>query len=243
MKINDEINLTKDHKKPQYFKWWMIFIILLFIYLVYLGFLVYNEYQNIQNSNFSSLSSLKKFLQQQKTYDQNDERLDFSDDPFLGNPQAKVKIIEFGDFECPFCREAFPIVRKIADFYDEQIQLIYRDFPLSEIHPEAQKAAEAAGCAFKQGKFWPYHDKLFLNQENLKENDLVKYAQELNLNVSQFNSCLLGRQQMAEVQKDYQDGKSLGISGTPTFFINGMMIAGVLNEEQFKAIINYLLNL
>jgi len=245
MNNHDDLNLSKDHQKLWYFHWWgvliIILIILFLIFLVYFSFLVYNEYQNIKGGGLTNSQSLEKFLKEQKIIDPTDKRLDFSDDPYLGNPQAELKIIEFGDFQCPYCRETFPVIRKIANEYEEQIQLVYRDFPLSEIHPEAQKAAEAAGCATKQGKFWPYHDKLFLNQENLKENDLLKYAQELNLNVNQFRSCLITGQQTAEIQKDYQDGKSLGIKGTPTFFINGIMIAGSLNEQQFKAIIDYLL--
>lgn len=248
--MDDNLNnndLTSPKKKRWFFKWWgiiiIIVIILIIIYLVYFSFLIYNEYQAIRIGKFSSPSSLEKFLQKQKTYDQSDKRLDFSDDPYLGNLQAKVKIIEFGDFQCPYCRESFPVVRNIANDYNNQILIVYRDFPLSAIHPQAQIAAEAADCAFDQGKFWEYHDKLFINQENLTANDLLKYATELNLDLPQFQQCLNNNKKTAAVQKDYQDGQSLGIKGTPTFFINGVMFAGSLPENLFKEIINYFLEI
>lgn len=241
---NGSFNL-ENQKRKWYFKWWSIPLIIsisvFFIFLVYFSFLVYNEYQNIIKGKSNNNYSLKKFLEQQKTFEITDQRLMDQDDPYLGNPLAKVKIIEFGDFQCPYCQESFPAVRKIAENYGNQIQIIYRDFPLSEIHPQAEKAAEAAACAQKQGKFWSYHDKLFLNQDNLTVKDLLKYAQELNLNINQFTNCLNTGEMTNEVLADYNDGENLGIKGTPTFIINGIMVAGVLDEQKFEAIINYLL--
>ena len=169
------------------------------------------------------------------------EEVSIDDDPVLGNENAPVTMVEFSDFQCPFCgtfrRETF---NKIKEEYIDtnKIKLIYRDFPLREIHPFAQKAAEAAECADEQGKFWEYHDILFENQQKLDDEDLKKYAADLKLDTSEFNDCLESGKMTEEVNKDYNEGSSYGIDGTPAFFINGISLSGALPFESFKTIID-----
>ena len=163
-----------------------------------------------------------------------DEALLYSqsaDDPKLGNPNAKARLVEFGDFQCPYCRASFPVVREILQKYQGKIYFVYRDFPLFNIHPDSIKAAEAAGCAANQDKFWAMHDKLFINQENLLVSDLKQYASEIGLNVAAFNQCLDSGQQTAEVEGDYNDGIVWGVKATPTFFLNGYRIPGSIPRD------------
>lgn len=159
------------------------------------------------------------------------------DDPQKGPANAKVTIIEFSDFQCPFCARAQPTLEQIFQTYGSKVRLVYRDFPLS-FHQNAQKAAEAAECADEQGKFWEYHDILFANQNALDTESLKKYAAELKLDSQKFNSCLDSGKYGQEVKKDFSDGQSAGVQGTPAFFINGRLVSGAQPFENFKAIID-----
>ncbi len=151
------------------------------------------------------------------------------DDPVIGNENAPITIIEFSDFECPFCGRFFDqtLPQLETDYIDTgKAKLVYRDFPLSSIHFSAQKAAEAAECADEQGKWLDYHNQLFSTQAtwaNRGEAAAVpmfkQFAADLGLNAEQFNTCLDSGTVQQEVQKDFQDGLSAGVSGTPTFFI------------------------
>jgi len=165
-----------------------------------------------------------------------------ADDPGFGSPEAKVQIVEFSDFECPFCKQAFPITRQIMNDYGDQIYFVYRDFPIHQVHPRAQKAAEAGQCAHEQGKFWPMHDKIFQNQASLAVSDLKRYAVQIGLNSGQFNNCLDSGKYQNEVQQDFTDGALAGVTGTPTFFINGQKVEGVIPESAFRKIINEILS-
>lgn len=146
------------------------------------------------------------------------------DDPQEGSNDAPVTIIEFSDFQCPYCSKFIigsgAAMPQIYEKYIKtgKVKLIFRDYPLP-FHENAQKAAETAQCAFDQGKYWEMHDKLFANQTALSVNNLKKYAQELGLDSKRFNSCLDSGQYTQEVKKDLQDGVTAGVSGTPSFFI------------------------
>ena len=158
------------------------------------------------------------------------------DDPVQGAAQAPVTIIEFSDFQCPYCRRVQPTLKRLLQEYDGMIKLVFRDFPLRNIHPEAQKAAEAAQCAADQQQFWPYHDKLF-DTTRLHVEDLKKYAQELGLNTDQFNTCLDTGKYAQEVERDLQDGVKAGVNATPSFFINGQPVSGAVDYDRFKDMI------
>ena len=160
-----------------------------------------------------------------------------ADDPWLGTIGAPVEIVEFADFGCPYSRESSSILRELAIKYPDDVFYVYRDFPLVEIHPIAQKAAEAGGCADAQDKFWEYHDKLYQNQVGLNEKDLVKFAAQLNLDVDEFEQCLDSGEYTDEVLEDFADGFEAGVRGTPTFFINGNRIPGAIPADILELIV------
>jgi len=158
--------------------------------------------------------------------------------PFVGGADAGVVIVEFSDFQCPVCGRAYPVVKQVEAAYGDSIKLVYKHFPIRQIHPFAQKAAEASECANEQGKFWEMHDILFQNQNALDIASLKQYARDIGLDSSAFNACLDSGSKVGAVAKDYQEGTALGVSGTPTFYINGQQYAGYLSFERFKSIID-----
>lgn len=159
------------------------------------------------------------------------------DDPFFGPPDGLVTIIEFSDFECPYCRRVQPTLKRLLEEYRGMIKLVFRDFPLRNIHPQAQKAAEAAQCAAEQQQFWPYHDKLFSTSQ-LQDQDLKQYAQELGLDMQRFVPCFDSGKYAEEVERDLQDGINAGVSATPSFFINGQPVNGAIPYERFKELVD-----
>jgi protein-disulfide isomerase len=157
------------------------------------------------------------------------------DDPAIGSNNAKVTMILFSEFQCPFsgrfARDTFPQIK--TDYIDTgKVKLVYRDFV---VHSTSQKAQEAAECANEQGKFWEMHDLLYQNQGALETDDLKGYASQLGLNTESFDSCLDSGKYESEVQKDTEDGRNYGVTGTPTFFINGKKFVGAQAYEKFKA--------
>lgn len=168
------------------------------------------------------------------------------DDPFLGSESAKVTIVEFSDFQCPFCRSFWRnTLPEIKENYIDtgKAKFVYRDFPL-DFHPGAMPAAQGSECAREQGKFWEYHDKIFKEQDKIGTgtiefglNDLKKWAEEINLDSNKFNQCLSSEKYKQEVQKDYSDGVNYDVTGTPTIFINDRKLVGAQPFENFAAII------
>ena len=154
-----------------------------------------------------------------------------------GNPKAAVVIIEFSDFQCPYCQAVEPTLKKLLAKYEGRVSLAYRDLPLRDIHPQAELAAEAARCAGEQGKFWEYHDLLFENQNKLNRDDLIAQARNLKLDDKQFDSCLSSGKYRAQIDEDRQLGFKAGLSGTPGFFINGNMLTGNLPQDSFEKFI------
>ena len=154
------------------------------------------------------------------------------DDPFMGPQDAPVTLVEFSDFQCPYCRRVQSVLKRLMTAYHGQLKLVFRDFPLRQIHPEAQKAAEAAQCANDQGQFWQYHDRLFAVTE-LGVEALKQYAVELGLDAEGFNTCLDSEKYSQEVQKDIDDAIAAGVNATPSFFVNGLPINGAVPFERF----------
>jgi protein-disulfide isomerase len=148
-----------------------------------------------------------------------------TDSPSFGPKAAKVTIVEWSDFECPFCGRVLPTLTKIKETYGKDVRVIFRHQPLS-FHPNAKLAAEASMAAHEQGKFWEYHDKLFANQRALDRASLEKYAQELGLNAVKFKAALDSGKFRAKVEADAAAGAAVGANGTPTFFINGREFVG-----------------
>ena len=159
------------------------------------------------------------------------------DDTIKGPEDAPITIIEFSDYECPFCVRAEPTLDKIFEEYPDKIRLVYRDFPLG-FHTNAQKAAEATECAGEQDKFWEMHDKLFDEGVEGGVISFKQFADDLGLDTQEFDSCLDSGEMESEVQKDMSDGQSAGVTGTPAFFINGVKLVGAQPFESFKEIID-----
>ncbi|MBU2476791.1 DsbA family protein [Candidatus Micrarchaeota archaeon] len=143
--------------------------------------------------------------------------------PFKGNPDAKIVVIEYSDFQCPACGSAYSYSKDAVNEFQDQIRFEFRHFPLSN-HPFAFKAAVAAEAANDQGKFWEYHDKLFENQDHLLRADLIKYAEELELDIEKFTATLDGNEKDALINSQIQQGNINKVSGTPTFFVNGKKV-------------------
>jgi protein-disulfide isomerase len=157
--------------------------------------------------------------------------------PSKGPSGAPIELIEFSDFQCPFCQRANPTVDQVLKTYGDRIRFVYRHFPLSN-HPNAKPAAEASQCAAEQGKFWEYHDKLFANPSRLADGDLKQSAAELGLDTAAFNKCVDTHKYAAQVESDFRAGEDAGVNGTPAFFVNGRMISGAQPFEAFKRLID-----
>ncbi|MFZ2098725.1 MAG: DsbA family protein [Anaerolineales bacterium] len=170
------------------------------------------------------------------------KNVSIDDDPKQGVDDAQVTIIEFSDYQCPYCADADKSIKTLLDQYNGKILFVYRDFPLKNSHQYAFQAAEAADCAGKQNKYWEMHDVLFINQENLDTSSLKEYATQLSLNQAQFDLCLANNEFESEINKDLEDGKSYGVTGTPTFFINGYMMEGGTIDQLRQAIESALQN-
>lgn len=164
-------------------------------------------------------------------------RIDVGDDPVRGPADAPITIVEFSDFQCPFCSRVNPTLKRLEETYAGRIRVVFRDFPLLQIHPHAGKAAEAAGCADEQGKFWPMHDALFAAQDKLQPDDLKQHATQLGLDMDKFTQCLDSGRRTVEWRKDLTDGEAYGVSSTPAFFVNGRMIVGAQPYEEFSAVV------
>ncbi len=176
--------------------------------------------------------------------ERNKAELSVDDDPSIGPKDAPITIIEFSDYQCPFCARAEPAVKRILESYKGKVNFVYRDFPLS-FHQYAQKAAEASECADEQGKFWQYHDILFEKQQEWSSGGVSKlkeYAIGLGLDSKKFDECLDSGIYANEVQKDIEDGQNYGVSGTPAFFINGIEVSGAQPFDVFQKIIDSELN-
>lgn len=155
-----------------------------------------------------------------------------------GDAAAPVIIVEFSDFQCPYCRSVAPTLKALLARYAGRVSLAYRDFPLREIHPQAQQAAEAARCAGEQGKFWEYHDLLYANEAKLDAGSLVGYARSLGLDGQRFASCLASGKFKQAVEEDLQAGSKAGVNGTPAFFINGIFLSGAQPLSAFERVID-----
>lgn len=157
--------------------------------------------------------------------------------PSKGPEGAPITIVEFSDFECPFCSRAIGAVDEVTKTYGDKVRVVFRQFPL-DFHKNAQKSAEASLCANDQGKFWEMHDTLFANQKALGVEDLKKHAATLKLDTKKFNACLDSGEKAAIVKADMADGSKVGVTGTPAFFINGIMLSGAQPFSEFKSIID-----
>lgn len=158
--------------------------------------------------------------------------------PTQGPDNAPVTIVEFSDFECPYCGGLFPTLKQIEKAYPETVRIVYRQFPLTNLHPHAMKAAEASLCANEQHKFWEFHDSMFGNQRELSVPDLKQRAVDLKLDTKTFNECIDSGREAAAIQADIQEGARAGVTGTPAMFINGRLLSGNQPYADIKEVID-----
>jgi diadenylate cyclase len=156
-------------------------------------------------------------------------------DHALGPATAPVTLVEYGDYECPYCGRMHPVVRELRERLGDRLRFVFRHFPLDSVHPHARRAAEAAETAAAQGRFWEMHDLLYENRENLDDESLGRYADELGLDVARFEDDLSERRHAPRVREDRFGGERSGVEGTPTFFVNGMRYEGSLELQALLA--------
>lgn len=218
----------------------IILFIIVGLILIIVGLRVYGQYWkrptavpvvNLANTNSTNTNSPSGYV---PTVD---------DDPSMGAVQPKVTIIAFEDFQCPYCRESAPIMQQLLQEYPNDVQYVFRDFPLYTIHPQALIAAQAAECADEQNQFWPWHHLVYDQAEELVDENkaFLAWAEELGLDMATFTSCLEQAEYQTEVEKDLNSGVLAGVTSTPTFFVNGHMIEGVLTLDQWRQVVNELL--
>lgn len=157
--------------------------------------------------------------------------------PSQGPATAPVTIVEFSDFQCPYCARLIPTLDEVKKKYGDKVRIVFRQYPLN-FHQHAQKAAEASLCAHEQGKFWELHDAMFQNQQALAVEQLKAKAAELGMNAEQFNSCLDGNKYAAQVKTDFDEGAKAGVNGTPAMFINGRFLSGAQPLQEITKVID-----
>ncbi len=165
------------------------------------------------------------------------------DDHIRGNFNAPITIVEWSDFQCPYCLRFNASVERIFAEYGDKVRWVYRHFPLDSIHPAARPAAEASECAAEQGKFWEFHDEIFANQSRLSSGKTLytEIARDLKLDMDKFTDCVDARKYQNKVQTQTNDGLAVGVTGTPGSFLNGIELGGALPYEQLKPMIDDLL--
>jgi len=161
-------------------------------------------------------------------------------DHLQGEAGAGIELVEYGDYECPHCGRAYPVIKHIQQKMGSKLRFVFRNFPLAEIHPHATNAAIATEAAAAQNKFWEMHDTLFEHQHHLEDADLISYAQGLQLNVAQFETDFEKEDIQQKVEADFESGVRSGVNGTPSFFINGEKYNGNWEEETFLHYLNSL---
>ncbi|HBU07431.1 MAG TPA: hypothetical protein DEB09_05105 [Candidatus Magasanikbacteria bacterium] len=261
MSDNLSENFLPENKKPWHHTAGGI-IFLFFISLIILGAvgfmalfsyyawqIKYGSLATVEKINQSFTSSKftvgTKLTQNKSTTDPSISNLaDYVRDynPVFGNLEAKITVLAFLDFECPYSQQAYSDFSKFLNKYEPIVKVVFKNLPLQEIHPNATSAHASAMCALAQNKFWSYYNLLF-TQKKLDQDSLLLYAQNLNLNKDKFQSCITSEKIQTELETDLSDAVKLGVIGSPTYFVNNVKIEGVLTLEEWdKVILNFLKN-
>jgi len=249
-KVNDKFSdLTSGVSGPVKYNWKDIAIV---SYCILIAILIFSVGMSVSevNNNVINVQSRVLILDEHiskinitsgacalnSTPEPTKPTIDLSDAHKYGT--GKVQLVVYSDFQCPYCERGFQTLNQLKLKYPNDLTIYFKHFPLTQIHPYAQKAAEASECASDQNKFWEYHDKLFVMQSKLTVDDLKQYAKDLNLSVSKFDTCLDSGSKASKVSKDQAEGLKAGVQGTPTFLINGEAIVGAQPIEVFEASIS-----
>lgn len=239
--IQPDVEIIPPSERWYQRKGCMVFLFIMLLFLVgggIFGWQVYKYYAAIKSGNFTP--EMQAMLNNVLGNEQTEEVVSKDDDPEQGNPDAKIVVIAFEDFQCPVCGEAYPILKQVLPDYADKVLFVYRDYPTD--HEFSQKAAEAADCANEQGQFWVYHDLLFSDQSAVTSEEIFStIASQAGLDVDAFNECYSSGRYAGEVNKDFLDGNIAGVSGTPTFFINGYKLQGSYPVEFWRQSFDYLI--
>lgn len=233
------------HRKPWH--WISLALALFFVFLAFIVMLMrsYARFVRTQSEGISSgfFTEAKDLLPARKQVAGPQRQVEQGDHAATGasTENAQVTIVQFADFECPYSASAFLVMQQIKNQYPDRVRIVYRHFPVATIHENASYAATAAECARVQGKFWELHDTLFLNQKNLNPETIRGYASSLRLDMKAFDACLKDEVVQKRVVQDVQDGLAAGVSGTPTFFVNGFKMQGFIPPEGWASIFKTLL--
>ncbi len=217
----------------------IIIPIALFLMLLIVGFVanVFNRSQFISEGNFSTNSqpvnepSSSEYSGEQKLL------IEGQNNPSFGSENPELTIVQFADFQCPFCKASFPALRQLSLQYQDKVKIIFRDWPA---HEHSVQLALGAYCAAEQNKFWEMHDKLYQNQSDTfgsNKNDLASMASELGIYNEQFRSCFDSQKYLSQIQKNYADSQTLSVKGTPTWFFNGRKVEGALSTTDLETVI------
>jgi len=227
---------------------WLLFLILLTA-IIFVGYRTWKYYDLLRRGELVDLPQFgerltatgERSLFELDVVDR--DSLEGGDFPSLGaaTEDAELIVVEFGDFECPYCKEAAVSVRQMAAKYGGRVRFLFRQYPIESMHPSARSAALASLCAHEQDGFWAYHDKLFANQGAFGFQDLVSYAQEIGLDTAVFEECLVSERQAAAVEDDVRSAKVFGVIGTPVFFFDGQKVEGAIPPDRFDRIISRLI--
>lgn len=240
MNKDETPNQNTDQEEGQpHFNPYFLLVPLAFGFGLLVGFVIWGRSTTSAQANPGTVPAVENTPLVQQPEQVRRYPVPVDDDPAIGPENAPITIIEFSDYECPYCRRWFDdVYEKLLESYPEQVRLVFRDFPLTSIHPNAQPAAEAANCANEQGAFWPFHDRIFSMQLGLNKEAYLQYAQDLNLDLASFEQCIAERRYQQEVEADLNFAANLGINSTPTFFINGIPVVGAQPFDVFKYVID-----
>lgn len=223
-------------KKAWHKKWWGILLIIFAIFILALivasGFYIFNVVKKIK-----SLEPANQNILSQSVIGGEQYPAEGSGNYWIGSAKPKVTIVEFTDFACSYCKNSFSKIREISVKYKDDVKIIFRDYP---IHEESLRLAMAGRCAGEQGLFWLMHDKLFQNQ-GASGNQLIELAEQIGADTVKFSQCLNSDKYVAQIQKDYAEGEDLGVTGTPTWFINGYRVKGDIPYEMFIGVVEEML--
>lgn len=229
-------------KKPWSHRWWALLVFIgILAGLAFVFTVAYAVLERLESAKLAFIERNRTTFSSFGSSPDVRSIIETSDDPALGATNASIVIVEFSDFQCPFCRQAYPIVKTIMREYGDRVKFIYRDFPVTQTHPDALNAAMAGGCAHEAGLFWEYHDHLFDHQSDISIDALKQYAFAVGIPTAPFAECLDSQRFRNEALNDLEEGIRLGVTGTPTFFINGARVPGVIPLDTFRKIIDQLL--
>lgn len=212
-----------------YKKWWGILTIFLvsiiLIFIIASGFYITNLVKEIKNNQLAAGIIKNKNLSSEEF-----KKIEGEGNYWIGGANAKITIVEFGDFACPYCQKSFSKIREISLKYKNDVKIIYRDYPSRN---GSMNLAMAGRCAGEQGLFWLMHDKLFQNQGVNTDEEMIELAKQIGADLKRFEQCQKDKKYNTSIQKDYLDGQDLGIKGTPTWFINGYKVEGDIPYSVF----------